>query len=244
MRNIEELVKNIKKYENVKIQRNLKSKKNSVSYVILDEKPRILKWFVPGLKNNMRIEFEILKKGASKLNIPTVYGKDEKNNVLIMNYINGKNLCDIINNEDVSIIEKQKLIVLLAEWFFNFHKLFKKDDKYRLHGDANLRNFIFSDRLWGVDFEESRTGRTVEDIASMCASILSTDPMFTKEKIYLCNIFIDSYSKHAPGSISNIDNEISYALLEKIQYRPECEEIFRKYSKKIKEKALKENEIM
>jgi tRNA A-37 threonylcarbamoyl transferase component Bud32 len=244
MRNIEELVKNKKKYQNVKIQRNLKSKKNSVSYVLIDGNPRILKWFVPGLKNNMKTEFKILKEGAFKLNIPTIYEKDEKNNVLIMNYITGKNLSDIINNEDVSINEKQKLIVLLAEWFVNFHKIFKKDNKYRLHGDANLRNFIFSDRLWGVDFEESRTGRTVEDIASMCVSILTTDPMFTKEKIYLCKNFIGSYSKYAPSSISNIDDEISYALLEKIQYRPDCEEIFRKHSKTIKEKGLKENEIM
>jgi tRNA A-37 threonylcarbamoyl transferase component Bud32 len=186
----------------------------------------------------MKTEFKILKKGAFKLNIPTVYEKDEKNNVLQMNYINGKNLCDLINNEDIPIQEKQKLMILLAEWFFNFHKLFKKDEKYRLHGDANLRNFIFSDRLWGVDFEESRTGRNVEDIASMCASILTTDPMFTKEKIYLCKIFIDSYNKHAPISILNIDEEISYALLEKIQYRPDCEKIFRTHSKTIKENSL------
>ena len=244
MRDIEELVKNVEKYENAIIQNNLKGKKNIVSYVTIDGKPRVLKWFVPGLKNNMKIEFEILKKGSSKLNIPTVYEKDEENNVLIMNYIIGKNLCDIINDKEVTIKEKQRLMVLLAEWFFNFHNLFKKDDIFRIHGDANLRNFIFSDRLWGVDFEESRIGRTIEDIASMCASILTTDPMFTKEKIDLCKIFIDSYSKHAPGRISNIYDEISYALLEKIQWRPDCEEIFRKHSKTIKEKGLRECEFL
>jgi tRNA A-37 threonylcarbamoyl transferase component Bud32 len=238
MRNIEELIKNKKKYKNVKIQRILNGKKNSVSYVLIDGKPRIIKWFVPGLKKNMKTEFEILKKGNYKINIPIVYEKDEENNVLIMNYLSGKNLCDIINNKDINIEEKQKIIVLLAEWFIKFHKLFKKYDKYILHGDANLRNFIFSESLWGVDFEESRIGNTIEDIASMCASILTTDPIFTKEKKYLCKIFVDNYSKHAPINILNINNEISYSLLEKIQYRPDCEEIFRKHSKLIREEGL------
>jgi tRNA A-37 threonylcarbamoyl transferase component Bud32 len=239
MKNIEELIKKIKKYENAKIQRNLKSKKNTVAYVILNGKPRILKWFVPGLKKNMKTEFGILKEGASKINIPTVYEKDEENNVLIMSYIIGKNLCDMVNDEDVSTKEKQKLLMLLAEWFIDFHKLYKKDDKHTLHGDANLRNFIFSDRLWGVDFEESREGKPIEDIARMCASILTTDPFFTREKKCLTKFFIDTYGKYSPSSIINIYDEISYALLEKIQWRPDREEILRYHSKKISEEGLK-----
>ena len=81
-------------------------------------------------------------------------------------------------------------------------------------------------------------GRVVEDIAGMCSSILSTDPMFTSEKFQLCKIFIDSYMKLAPGRILNINNEIAYALLEKIQWRPEDEEILRKYSTRIRENDL------
>jgi thiamine kinase-like enzyme len=99
-------------------------------------------------------------------------------------------------------------------------------------------NFILTDRIWGIDFEESRLGKTIEDIAGMCASILTTDPMFSSEKFLLCEIFIDSYSKLAPGRIENINDEIAYVLLEKIQWRPDEEEILRKYCKIIREKGL------
>ena len=81
-------------------------------------------------------------------------------------------------------------------------------------------------------------GQVVEDIGGMCSSILSTDPMFTQEKFQLCNIFIDTYMKLSPGRILNINNEIAYALLEKIQWRPEDEELLRKYSTKIRENGL------
>jgi len=183
-------------------------------------------------------EYNILKEGASKLNIPTILEKDEENNVLIMSYITGENLCDIINDEKTTFDEKNRLIILLSNWFFNFHNHFKTEDQFQIRGDCNLRNFILSDRIWGVDFEESRLGMVVEDIAGMCSSILSTDPMFNSEKFKLCKNFIDSYTNLAPGRILKINDEIAYALLEKIQFRPDKEEILRKYSKLIREKGL------
>lgn len=239
MRNIEDLIKNNKKYNNAVIQHQFKSKKNTVAYVTLNNKPRVLKWFVPGLKRQMNAEYNILKNGSSKLNVPTIHEKDEENNVLIMNYIIGENICDLINCEDKSKNEKQRLIALLAQWFIDFHNHFKTKKEFIIRGDPSLRNFIFTDRIWGLDFEESRIGKPVEDIAGMCASILSTDPMFTDEKFQLCEKFIENYLNLAPGRIVNIDKEISYSLLEKIQWRPNDEEIIRKYSKLISKKGLK-----
>jgi tRNA A-37 threonylcarbamoyl transferase component Bud32 len=239
MRDIEDLVKSNKKYKNAVIQLQFKSKKNTVAYVTLDNKPRVLKWFVPGKLNQMKAEEKIIKKGSSKLNIPIIHEKDEKNNVLILNYIVGENLCDIINESKTSLNEKERLIVLLAQWFFDFHNHFKKNEEFVIHGDPSLRNFIFTDRIWGVDFEESRIGKPVEDIAGMCASILTTEPMFTSEKFSLCNKFLDSYLTKAPGRITHVSREISYSLLEKIQWRPNDEELFRKYSKLISKKGLK-----
>lgn len=238
MREIEELIDNVKSYKKAVIQNKLKSKKNAVAYVTIDNKPRVLKWFVPGLKRQMKIEYDVLKKGSSKLNIPSIYKMDEANNVLITSYITGENLCDIINSEKTTVNEKNRLMILLAEWFFEFHNYFKKEDQFQIRGDSTLRNFVLTDRIYGVDFEESRMGKVVEDIACMCSSILSTDPMFTPEKFQLCKIFIDSYMKLAPGRILNINNEIAYALLENIQWRPEDEERLRKYSKKIRKNGL------
>lgn len=238
MKNIDELIQNVKKYSKAVIQEKFESKKNTVAYVTIDGKPRILKWFVPGLKTQMKIESNILKTGSSKLNLPSVYEVDEENNVIVMSYIIGENLCDLVNDKKITFSEKKRLMVLLAEWFANFHKYFKTKDQFRIRGDSTLRNFILTDRIWGVDFEESRLGKTIEDIAGMCASILTTDPMFISEKFQLCEIFIDSYTKLAPGHIVNQNDEIAYALLEKIQWRPNDEEILRRYSKLIKEKGL------
>ena len=238
MKEIEELISNSDKYKNITIQKKFDSKKNTVVYVTIDDKPRVLKWFVPGLKIQMKTEYNILKNGTSKINIPAIHEMDEKNNVIIMSYITGKNLCDILNDEKTEIIEKERLIVLLAEWFFDFHRFFKKEENFQIRGDSNIRNFIYNDRIWGVDFEESRIGKPVEDIAGLCASILTTDPMFTNEKFRLCRLFIESYSKLAPGRIENINDEIAYCLLEKIQYRPNDEDILRKYNKIIKERGL------
>jgi len=234
MRNIKDLVNKNKKYKKSLVQQELKSKKNTVAYVTIDDKPRILKWFVPGFKQMMNVEYNILKKGSSKINIPAVFEMDEENNVLVTSYINGENLCDIINNDETTYAEKQRLMILLAQWFNDFHNFFKKENEFTIRGDPCLRNFILTDRVWGVDFEESRKGKPAEDIAGMCSSILTTDPMFTPEKFKLCKVLIDAYTNVAPGRITNIDDEIAYALLEKIQWRPEDEDTLRKYSKRIR----------
>jgi tRNA A-37 threonylcarbamoyl transferase component Bud32 len=237
MRDIGELFSK-KKYKKSILQQELKSKKNTVAYVTLKDKPRVLKWFVPGFKKRMQVEYNILKKGSSKLNIPTVFEMDDKNNVLVTSYIIGENLCDVVNNNDTTQNEKQRLMLLLAEWFNDFHNFFKKEKDFTIRGDPSLRNFILTDKIWGVDFEESRTGRPVEDLAGLCASILSTDPMFTKEKFNLCKLLLERYNELAPGRIINANDEIAYALLENIQWRPNDEEVLRKQSKRIREQGI------
>ena len=238
MKSMEELIKNVKKYKNAVIQKRFNSKKNTVSYVILDGKPKILKWFAPGFTRQMETEYSTLKKGSSSLNMPTLYEKDSDNNVLIMNYIMGENLCDVINDEKTVFNESQRIMVLLANWFARFHRSFKKTDQFYIRGDSILRNFILSDCIWGVDFEESRSGKPIEDIAGMCSSILSTDPMFTSEKFCLCKTFILSYAKSIEWNLENVDGEVAYALLDKIQWRPESEELLRKQAHKIREESL------
>jgi tRNA A-37 threonylcarbamoyl transferase component Bud32 len=239
MKNIEELINNVEKYKKTSVQQVFESRKNTVAYVILEDKPRLLKWFAPGFQRQMDTEHKILTKGSPTLNIPTICEKDEDNHILIMNYILGENLCDVINNEKTTISEKTRLMFLLAEWFQKYHIYFKKEDTFLIRGDSILRNFILTDRIWGVDFEESRKGKPIEDIASMCSSILNTDPMFTNDKFKLCELFIESYKKSAKWNLINIYEEISYALLERIQWRPNDEKLLREYSNKIRKQGLK-----
>jgi len=214
MKNIDELIKNVEKYKNALIQQNFKSKKNTVAYVVLDGKPRIVKWFAPGFKRQMETEYSTLRKGSSILNMPISYEKDSDNNVLLMNYIIGENLCDVINDGKTVFSENQRIMVLLADWFARFHRYFKTEDQFYIRGDSVLRNFILADCIWGVDFEESRAGKPVEDIAGMCSSILSTDPMCTSEKFQLCKTFITAYEDSVKWNLENINEEFAYALLE------------------------------
>jgi tRNA A-37 threonylcarbamoyl transferase component Bud32 len=239
MRDIKELIENVEKYKTVLLQKRFEGKKNVVGYVMYNGLPRILKWYVPGLKQNMDIEYSILKKGFSDVTMPSPLEKDVDNNVIVMSYITGENVCDIVNDPQTAFEEKKKVVQLLADWFVNFHTFFKSEDGFRLRGDANLRNFILSKgHIWGVDFEESRIGRPSEDLATFCVSLLSTDSMFTEEKFQFCQIFLDSYRRSVKWRIEQLNADISYALLERIQWRPKDEEILRKYSIRIRNKGL------
>lgn len=239
MRDIKVLLTNVERYKTVLLQKSFHSKKNTVVYVILNGQPRVIKWFVPGLKQNMDLEYTIMKKGHTELTMPYPYEKDTENNVLVLSYIMGENVCDIINDPQTNFEEKQTIAYQLAEWLLKFHCFFKTDNEFRLRGDASLRNFILSKgHIYGVDFEESRFGKPSEDLATLCASFLSTDPMFTDEKFELCQIFLDAYRKSAAWNVQNINAEISYALLERIQWRPKDETIFRTYANTIHNKGL------
>lgn len=239
MRDINGLIKSVDKYQTALLQRCFESKKNTVTYVIIKGQPRILKWFVPGLKQNMEVEYNVLQKGCSDLSIPAPFEKDTENNVLVMSYIIGTNICDIINDDETSYEDKQKVVDQLADWLVRFHSFFQTKEGFRIRGDATLRNFILSkNQVWGVDFEESRSGKPVEDLATLSASLLSTDPMFTDEKFLLCQNFLDSYRRSMKWTVENINAEISYAMLERIQWRPKEEELLRKYATKIRKKGL------
>lgn len=240
MRTIEDLISNSEKYKPALLQKQFKSKKNTVGYVVLNGQARILKWYVPGLKKNMDTEYEILKKGSLELSMPLPLEKDTDNHVLVMGYIVGENVCDLINDQKVSFEEKKRVIDLLAEWVVKFHTVFKSEGGFRIRGDASLRNFILSrGRIYGVDFEESRVGKPVEDVAGVCASILSTDPMFTDEKFQLCQHFLDTYRRSVTWPVENVNAEIAYALLERIQWRLKDEELLRKVAAKIRTKGLR-----
>jgi tRNA A-37 threonylcarbamoyl transferase component Bud32 len=239
MRDINDLIKKNDKYKTVLLQKRFESKKNTVAYVLSQGQPRVLKWFVPGLKQNMHTEYAVLTKRNSRLTIPIPYEKDEKDNVLIMSYIAGKTICELINDSMVNFTEKERIIRMLADWLVTFHELFQTDEGFRIRGDATLKNFLLSNnQIWGVDFEESRPGKPAEDLATICVSLLTTDPMFTPEKFQLCRIFLDAYRKSSAWAVDSINAEISYAMLLRIQWRPKDEPLLRQYAMTIRTRGL------
>jgi tRNA A-37 threonylcarbamoyl transferase component Bud32 len=195
MRNLEKFLSKTTAYQDAVIQKTFKSEKHNVALITLKSKPRVIKWYQQGFKRNMNKEYKILTTYSSSLTIPSVYEKDEKNNVLLLQYIAGENLCDLINSTSVSREEKTRLIIFLAQWYAQFHQKLQQEEGYQIHGDAHLHNFLFSDRIWGFDFEESAIGEPVQDIARVSASILTTDPAFTREKLQLTQTFITTYQE-------------------------------------------------
>jgi len=83
-----------------------------------------------------------------------------------------------------------------------------------IHGDSHLRNFIVTNNydIVGLDFEETHLGDVSEDIAQLCASILTTNPQYTKEKIILTHEFIKTYEQLTKQKITDIDIKIERAV--------------------------------
>jgi predicted Ser/Thr protein kinase len=176
------------------LNREYASKKNTVALITVNDEIQIVKWFASDKRKEMEKEINILENAPNTLNVPTIIDIDKKHHLIFMNYIKGENLINIIHDSKISFQIKNQLMKILAEWFALFHKVMKKEKIFQLRGDAHIRNFIFSNhKIWGVDFEEATKGNPSKDIAELCVSILLTDPMFTNRKISWCQIFIEYY---------------------------------------------------
>ncbi|MHA1670215.1 MAG: hypothetical protein ACTSV5_06500, partial [Promethearchaeota archaeon] len=140
---------------------------------------------------------------------------------LILEKVEGMNLCDYINEklrntEDLSELDKiHKEDILtsiekLALWLGNFHSLnvISKNNPNEIivlnKGDTRLRDFIYDSNegtIFGMDFEDSYEGNHIDDIAWICCSLLDTKPGIfemnhPKHKIDLINFFLKSYYKN------------------------------------------------
>ncbi|MFX1475471.1 MAG: hypothetical protein ACFFCO_08350 [Promethearchaeota archaeon] len=149
----------------------------------------VVKWFQqPGIAN----EVQMLRDAYSRrIPVPFVIGSTA--HVLLMHFVPGENLCDLITAEP-----KSRYGILLGTWLASYHQAFQRNshpEKVLLKGDARIRNFICNGSvLVGVDFEECVVGHYLQDLASACASILDTDPLFTPKKLILCRTLLERYS--------------------------------------------------
>ncbi|MFX0077656.1 MAG: phosphotransferase [Candidatus Hermodarchaeota archaeon] len=130
-------------------------------------------------------------KTAKEHQIPVPHIIGTTSDVLVLEYISGPNLCDLITENP-----KPKYGQLLAFWLAKYHDAFRRNGTHTLvKGDTRIRNFLYHhNHLVGVDFEESHIGPYFEDLAVACASILDTDPLFTNEKLQLCRVVVESYA--------------------------------------------------
>ncbi|MDG6218872.1 MAG: phosphotransferase [Candidatus Thermoplasmatota archaeon] len=219
MKTIQTLFSTIEQIQTIKVVKTFQSKKHTVSFITINKKPFVLKWYQPGFKKNMLCEYQILSNSSINFAKPIVFEKNEKYQFLLLEYIKGTNLCDILNMNEIQLDEKIHIIHLLAHWFAQFHQHFQTEKETLLHGDAHIRNFLYANKIFGLDFEETHPGLPIEDLADVSASILTTNPQFTKEKKQLQQQFIQYYEHLTNKKIQNSDLAVKKAIKKTVKRR-------------------------
>ncbi|MHA1293693.1 MAG: hypothetical protein ACTSQJ_13625, partial [Promethearchaeota archaeon] len=197
-----------------------RSKKNLVFSISFDSKPKnfpkeiILKIFRTA---NAYKEYNTLQKLASQdIFLPKILFFKEP--YLILEKINGINLCDFINNNLKNIAKLKELepyiydriifsVKKLAGWIAQLHKqnILEHHDITKVivlnKGDTRLKDFIINeqdDEVYGFDFEDSYEGDHLDDLAWICCALLDTNPGIfelnvPRHKIELINAFLKEY---------------------------------------------------
>ncbi len=212
MKDLAKLLSTAESLKQARVQKKFKSKKNTVYLLSIKEKLVVLKWYKNRSKGYMHNEYTILSQPQTSFLKPSIIEKNDEHNFLLVDYIHGLNVCDLINDNQLSLQEKTEIIRHLSTWFAQFHQTFYTDTDSMIHGDANLRNFLFRNTLYGLDFEEVKKGNPIHDIADICASILSTNPSFTKEKIILIKRFLQTYQSSVPYKLEDVEEKITASI--------------------------------
>ena len=165
-----------------RVLERFQSKKNVVLHLSIPDSDQefVTKIFVTeAFGKEVKILQDSFKHGLS---VPEVI--NARDDVLLMSYIPGPTLVDVINQSFSSGLMKD-----LAEWYFYFHSVHGE-----IKGDPRLRNFIYNTHgIFGVDFEETRQDHWILDIAGIAASIFDTNPIFDKRKHPLAWNLLEAY---------------------------------------------------
>ncbi len=226
--------------QSIQIQEKFYSKKNDVIWIkTYDEKGQRKDVVVKQYKQSnwsCNKEEDILKHlKEAGLAVPEVYFKS--NNLIIMEHIQGEVLLDTILRQENNMTEgprayPNQIVWELTHWLSNFYKIMKKWSKRDyVKGDMNLRNFIYGDKLYGIDFENSRTGYMEKDVGKLSAFILTYNPEFTQYRINFTNELIMSLREVLPLNEELAIQEMRLELNEiskrrNVQFSEESIELF------------------
>jgi len=212
------------------------SKKNTVVHLTFNRKTEslpkevVIKIFT---NDNADIEYDTLKQlYKQEILVPSIIFY--KKPFLILEKIEGINLCDFINDRLLKVadfdsldpITRKELLMCiegLANWLSNLHSNNVIEDRVLNKGDTRLRDFIYNpsdNKVIGLDFEDSYEGNHIDDIAWICCSLLDTNPGifelgYPKSKIELINLFLKSYYRINPATHFNF-NYFTKMLIENL----------------------------
>jgi tRNA A-37 threonylcarbamoyl transferase component Bud32 len=221
MTSLSSLFSTVDYLKNASIINIFPSKKNTVALINNEGKNFVLKWYKSRFQQSFSQDCAVLKENNTPFHKPELLSINKDYKFLLLEYIPSENLCDLINDQNRQTQNKLSIITHLASWFYQFHRYYQQQSKPLIHGDANLRNFLISQNknIYGLDFEESKPGNVREDIAFICASILTTNPSFTIEKQQLQHQFVKTYEQLSNQKIKDISLLVRNAVKKTIERR-------------------------
>ncbi|WZL72370.1 hypothetical protein QBE52_14920 [Clostridiaceae bacterium 35-E11] len=176
------------------------SKKNLVYLIAIqkrngEEKKCVLKDYITFKNSNMKEAYILKTLKEKKITVPQIYYQAD--DFIIMEYIRGNTLLDTMEaNEEkqagnFDTADNTHMLYEVLKWMNDFYHLSKKLlGKRMILEDVNFRNFIITDRVYGIDFEDCKIGDRERDGGRFCAYLLTYNPAFTEWKIKLCRLAI------------------------------------------------------
>lgn len=132
---------------------------------------------------------------------------------ICMTRLPGKNLVDILEDQEQSGIIQWTIWKKLVDWLLSFHQT-----TGLVMTDVNLRNFLYAsetDTLYGVDFEECGEGNFVSVAALLAAYIRNYAPQNTPVKQKIAGYILQEFScrLHVPVEKLLFETEKQETLL-------------------------------
>lgn len=159
-------------------------------------------------KSRTRKEAKNLERlGRAGVNVPKVYNVDEKKTTIVMEYIDGKLLKDVIDREDDKVISEigQQIGSILA-------KIHANDI---VHNDLTTSNMILQDNEiciidLGLGFHSTRIEDKAMDLVVLKKSLLATHPSKSK-RIWESTIKGYAGKKEILNRVEKIEKRVRYA---------------------------------
>ena len=208
---MDDSIEPVQPFEGLTFKRRFQSRKNDVYLVERDKKRMVLK-----LYRNDRCQRELdALNAAIEAAIPVPRPIEIGEKALLLEYIPG-----LMVNDYLGTSRMEAMVLGVADWLALFHRAFYADDTVRLKSDAIFKNFIASDRIYGIDFELSGRGSPAVDVGEALAYFLSTYPMFVSDKFILSRSFIERYENGSGIQLHDVDLRIADSLREEARFRP------------------------
>jgi len=208
---MDEIITPEQPFDGLTFKGRFQSRKNDVYLVERKGRRMVLKLY---RNDRCQSEFEALNAAyEAGLCVPRAIEMCEK--AILMEYIPGP-----IVNDYLGTVLMDEMVLGVADWLALFHHAFYNEGVVRLKSDAIFKNFIASDRIYGIDFELSRSGSPSVDVGEALAYLLNTYPMFADDKFRLGRSFIERYEHRSGIQLQDVDLRVADSLREAATYRP------------------------